>query len=80
MPASTTPRFSYEHDLRKLPLSLRKTNVARLLARRPDGISVAPFEQDEIGPNLFRKALFGPGTEASRSRRQRWPRKLDWGR
>ena len=25
-------------DLRKLPLSLRKTNLARLLARRPDGI------------------------------------------
>jgi bifunctional non-homologous end joining protein LigD len=29
-------------DLRKLPLSLRKTNLARLLARRPDGIFVAP--------------------------------------
>jgi bifunctional non-homologous end joining protein LigD len=27
-------------DLRKLPLSLRKTNLARLLARRPDGILV----------------------------------------
>jgi hypothetical protein len=43
-------------DLRKLPLSLRKTNLARLLARRPDGIFVAPFEQGEIGPDLFRKA------------------------
>jgi ATP-dependent DNA ligase len=32
-------------DLRALPLSLRKTNLARLLARRPDGIFVAPFEQ-----------------------------------
>jgi bifunctional non-homologous end joining protein LigD len=41
-------------DLRALPLSLRKTNLARLLARRPDGIFVAPFEQDEIGPDLFR--------------------------
>ena len=29
-------------DLRKLPLSLRKTNLARLLVRRPDGIFVAP--------------------------------------
>jgi hypothetical protein len=29
-------------DLRKLPLSMRKTNLARLLARRPDGIYVAP--------------------------------------
>jgi bifunctional non-homologous end joining protein LigD len=43
-------------DLRQLPLSLRKTNLARLLARRPDGIFVAPFEQGEIGPDLFRKA------------------------
>jgi bifunctional non-homologous end joining protein LigD len=43
-------------DLRKLPLSMRKTNLARLLARRPDGIFVAPFEQGEIGPELFRAA------------------------
>jgi bifunctional non-homologous end joining protein LigD len=43
-------------DLRKLPLSMRKTNLARLLARRPEGIFIAPFEQGEIGPDLFRKA------------------------
>jgi hypothetical protein len=43
-------------DLRPLPLSLRKTNLARLLARRPDGIFVAPFEQGKIGPDLFRAA------------------------
>jgi bifunctional non-homologous end joining protein LigD len=43
-------------DLRQLPLSLRKTHLARLLARRPDGIFVAPFEQGEIGPDLFRAA------------------------
>src|SRR5690349_15705222 len=43
-------------DLRKLPLSMRKANLARLLARRPDGIFVAPFEQGEIGPDLFRAA------------------------
>jgi ATP-dependent DNA ligase len=36
-------------DLRKLPLSMRKTNLARLLARRPDGIFVSDFEQGEIG-------------------------------
>ena len=30
-------------DLRGLPLSMRKTNLDRLLARRPDGIFVAPF-------------------------------------
>jgi bifunctional non-homologous end joining protein LigD len=33
---------------------LRKTNLAQLLARRPDGIFVAPFEQGEIGPDPFR--------------------------
>ena len=43
-------------DLRKLPLSMRKANLARLLARRPDGIFISPFEQGEIGPDLFRKA------------------------
>lgn len=40
-------------DLRQLPLHLRKTNLVRLLARRPDGITVAPFERGEIGPELF---------------------------
>jgi ATP-dependent DNA ligase len=40
-------------DLRKLPLHLRKT---RLLARRADGIHLAPFEQGEIGPDLFKAA------------------------
>jgi ATP-dependent DNA ligase len=44
------------YDLRGLPLSMRKTNLARLLARRPDGIFVAPFELGEIGPDLFRAA------------------------
>ena len=43
-------------DLRNLPLTMRKTNLARLLARRPEGILVAEFEQGEIGPDLFRKA------------------------
>ena len=43
-------------DLRKLPLSMRKTNLARLLARRVDGIYLADFEQGEIGPGLFRHA------------------------
>jgi hypothetical protein len=43
-------------DLRKLPLSLRKTNLARLLARRPNGIFAAPIELGEIGPDLFRAA------------------------
>ena len=30
-------------DLRRLPLHLRKTNLERLLARRPEGIFVNPF-------------------------------------
>jgi hypothetical protein len=38
---------------------MRKTNLARLLARRVDGIHLAPFEQGEIGPDLFRHALMG---------------------
>jgi ATP-dependent DNA ligase len=42
--------------LRARPLSMRKSNLARLFARRPDGIFVAPFEQGEIGPDLFRHA------------------------
>ena len=43
-------------DMRSLPLSLRKTNLARLQARRSDGIFIAPFEHGEIGPDLFRAA------------------------
>ncbi len=43
-------------DLRKLPLSMRKTNLARLLARRVDGIFLSDLEQGEIGPDLFRHA------------------------
>lgn len=43
-------------DLRRLPLHLRKNNLARLLARRPEGIFVEDFEQGEIGPDLFLKA------------------------
>jgi hypothetical protein len=40
-------------DLRKLPLSMRKANLERLLARRPEGIFMNPFERGEIGPDLF---------------------------
>jgi ATP-dependent DNA ligase len=34
-------------DLRKLPLSMRKSNLARLLARRSDAIHVAPYESGD---------------------------------
>ena len=43
-------------DLRDLPLSMRKQNLARLLHRRPDGIFTGSFEQGETGPELFRHA------------------------
>ncbi|MDN5001258.1 RNA ligase family protein [Bradyrhizobium sp. GCM10027634] len=43
-------------DLRQLPLEMRKTNLARLLRGRPDGMFVAPFEAGGVGPELFRKA------------------------
>src|SRR6478672_1562313 len=34
----------------------RKTNLAQLLRGRAEGIFVAPFEQGEIGPELFEVA------------------------
>jgi len=42
--------------LRRLPFSLRKPNLARLLSRRPNDIFVAPFEQNEIRSDLFEAA------------------------
>jgi len=41
-------------DLRSLPLSMRKTNLARLLVRQPDWIFVAPFEQGKGNRQLLR--------------------------
>jgi ATP-dependent DNA ligase len=68
-------------DLRVRPLSLRKTNLARLLTRQPDGIFVAPFEQGEIGPDLFRAACSW-GLEGLVSKRADCPyragRSKDW--
>jgi hypothetical protein len=57
---------------RGISLSMRKTNLARLLARRTDGIFVAPFEQGEIGPDLFRAAC-NMGLEGLVSKRQDRP-------
>ena len=69
------------NDLRKLPLHLRKTNLARLLARRPEGIFVSDFEQGEIGPDLFRHACL-MGLEGMVSKRRDRPyragRSPDW--
>ena len=59
-------------DVRALPLSMRKAHVERLPARRPYGIFVAPFEQGEIGLDLFRKACEF-GLEGLVSKRQGRP-------
>jgi ATP-dependent DNA ligase len=59
-------------DMRSLPLSLRKTNLARLLARRSEGIFIAPFEHGEIGPDLFRAAC-NMGLEGLVSKRRDRP-------
>src|SRR5215469_3439220 len=68
-------------DLRNLPLSMRKANLARLLARRPDGIFISDFEQGEIGPGLFRAAC-RMGLEGLVSKRSDRPyrggRSKDW--
>jgi ATP-dependent DNA ligase len=40
-------------DQRQLPLSLRKTNLARLLRRRIPGIFIAEYERGDIGRDLF---------------------------
>jgi bifunctional non-homologous end joining protein LigD len=57
---------------------MRKTNLARLLARRPDGIFAAPFEQGEIA---FRAAC-KMGLEGLVSKRLARPyragRSKDW--
>ena len=55
--------------------------MARLLARRPEGIFVADFEQGEIGPDLFRQACkFGLEGLVSkrRDRPYRGGRSPDW--
>jgi bifunctional non-homologous end joining protein LigD len=43
-------------DVRQMSLSMRKTNLSRLFARRVDGSFLSDFEQAEIGPDRFRHA------------------------
>ncbi|MGY8682875.1 RNA ligase family protein [Bradyrhizobium sp. UFLA05-153] len=59
-------------DPRMLPLSRRKANLARLLARRPEGIFINPFERGELGPDLFRAAC-NMGLEGLVSKRRDRP-------
>jgi ATP-dependent DNA ligase len=57
---------------------MRKPNLARLLARRPDGIFAAPYEQGEIGTDLF-EALGLEGLVSKRADRpDRAGRSKDW--
>ena len=46
-------------DLRKLPLSLLKQKLERLLKLRAKGIFIASFEQGEVTPDLFAGACLG---------------------
>jgi hypothetical protein len=54
-------------DLRKLPLSMRKASLARLLARRVNGIFLSDSERGEIGPDLFHHACLMGLEKARRS-------------
>ena len=66
-------------DIRKLPLSRRRANLSRLLARRVDGIFLSEFEQGEIGPDLFRHAcLMGLEGLVSKHRPYRAGRSPHW--
>jgi bifunctional non-homologous end joining protein LigD len=67
-------------DLRELPLFERKEKLAQLLRGRPEGIFVAPFEQGEIGPQLFDAACrMGLEGLVSKHRERRYrPRTCDW--
>jgi ATP-dependent DNA ligase len=68
-------------DLRATPLSMRKTNLARLLRGRPDRMFVAPFQPGAIGPDLFgaacRMGLEGLVSKR-RDRRYSGGRSKDW--
>jgi ATP-dependent DNA ligase len=61
-----------DDDMRGLPLHERKAKLDRLLARRPEGIFVNPFERGEIGPDLFR-AVCDMGLEGLVSKRRDRP-------
>jgi ATP-dependent DNA ligase len=59
-------------DVRDLSLSMRRTNLERLLRGRPDGIFINPIETGAIGPDLFRVAC-GMGLEGIVSKRSDRP-------
>jgi hypothetical protein len=53
-------------------LSMRKTNLARMFARRVAGIFLSDFELGEIGPDLFRHGAGGIGIQAQGSAILAW--------
>ena len=56
-----------------MPLSMRKANLAHLLARRVNGIFLSDFEQGAIGPDRFRHAcLMGLEGMVSKHRSNRF--------
>ena len=48
-------------DVRKLPLSMREANLARLLARRVDGIFLPDFEQARSARTCSATPVWGAG-------------------
>ncbi|MBR0801427.1 DNA ligase [Bradyrhizobium jicamae] len=67
-------------DLRERTLTDRKGKLAKLLARRPEGIFVAPYEQGEIGPSLFEAAcrMKLEGLVSKHRLRRYRPKTCDW--
>ncbi|MBR0698253.1 RNA ligase family protein [Bradyrhizobium lablabi] len=68
------------NDLRDVPLVDRKSKLAQLLVRRPEGIFVAPYEQGEIGPDLFDAAcrMKLEGLVSKHRLRRYRPKTCDW--
>jgi len=60
-------------DLRPLPLSMRKTNLERLLRGRPQGIFLATIERGDIGPHCMRNGTRRICVKAPRSCLPRGP-------
>jgi bifunctional non-homologous end joining protein LigD len=67
-------------DLRPLPLSMRKTNLARLLRGRPDGMFVAPFEAADRPGSVRAACRMGLEGMVSKRRDRRYSggRSKDW--
>ena len=64
-------------DLRRLPLSMRKANLTRLLARRPEGIFHKPLRagRDRAGP-VSQGVRVWAGRYGKRERRKQRPERL----